>query len=148
MILSLFTDRTKYITYEFGAEVVSCDAADNPNGLYEFIESTFIAFYCTDNDAILQIGDGRYSIKDTSISVEFYNNCDQCKVTIKKDMQSLLELSYAPWWNRRSPNFIVAFGQPEDDEEDLLAYISMMCRSADSRAHLMNVYSGNYSGPL
>lgn len=148
MILNLFTDRTKYISYEFGSVFEYCDAAGNLSGLYEYIENTFVAFYHTGNDAILQIGDSRSSIKDTSILVDFCNKCDHCKFTIKKDMQPLFELTYAPWWNRRSPNFIVAFGQPEDDEEDLLAYISMMCSRADTRAHLINLYSGNYSGPL
>ena len=35
----------------------------------------------------------------------------------------------------------------DDDEEDLLAYISMMCSKSDTRNHLINVFRGNYSGP-
>ena len=146
MILNSFIERTKYVSYDYGGEIYSCIATDNPNGLFEFIDNTFVAFYCVDNDAFVQVGDSRFSIKDADNVLDFNGESEQCKFYIKKGGQMLFEFMYAPWWKRRKPNFIVAFGQPDDEGEDLLAYVSMMCGQSDTKNHLISVFSGNYLG--
>lgn len=147
MILNSFVNRNKYVEYKFGGTINDCGPTDNPNGLYELIENTIVAFYCENSSAFVQVGEKRFSISDLSINLSYDGQSVPCRFEIKRNEQLLLEFKYKPWWDRRPPEFIAAFGQPDDEEEDLLAYISMMSSKSDTRAHLINVYSGNYSEP-
>lgn len=91
---------------------------------------------------VLQIGDRSWDIYDSATTVHYSHNYDEETTTVTiTDGETTFEKTYEAWWSGVEwfePNRWSASSEPENVEEDILAYVLYLQAEADRKADFID----------
>ncbi|MBN1006546.1 hypothetical protein [Amphritea pacifica] len=147
MLLEKFNDYPKLInvgdelesskyTYvdEVGGEVVT--------GVGDILEGELIYFYSSNGKLLLRYRNIETDLTEPDISLSFNQPEDgvsEFKVSNRKGI--IFSLKYDAWWKSKPAGSPAGFGSSGDEDEDLLAYLTLMSQSENRLQHLIQKYS-------
>ncbi|MFN6944054.1 MAG: hypothetical protein ACK4ND_03835 [Cytophagaceae bacterium] len=95
----------------------------------------FAAVYKQSNSLFIQIGKSKWTIGSININYK-HDSAGKTHFSITSGENLSYDIIYDSWWIAEN-HYIPGMGLPDDDEEDILAYIALINRSPEIQANLL-----------
>jgi hypothetical protein len=147
MLLEKFNDYPKLISVDLKVSphkysIVEEVGGEKIDGIGDIVNGNLMFFYVTDGKLLFNANDIEIDLCSEDISLLFEQKNERGTFfEIKKGEVELYTLSYEPWWRNNPITGPAGLGVSADEEEDFLAYLTLMSKSSSRLQHLVRKYT-------
>ncbi len=111
-------------------------------GVGDIMAGKLIYFYVSHGKLLLRCEETEIDLTSPGVSLNFSQHEDGVSVfKVNNKDNVVFSLTYDSWWKATSAAIPAGFGAAGDEEEDLLAYLTLMSQSEIRLQHLIRKYS-------
>lgn len=115
---------------------------EKKHGVGDLIGNELVFFHVKDGALLLEMGGNIFDLSSGVYQLKYSCTKESDAIfSVNANGGEILTISYEPWWKKTAVAMPAGFGAAGDDEEDLLAYITLMSQSETRVRHLINKYS-------
>lgn len=144
MIIELFGEYGKGLEIDKSGgayDVIQLKDMNALCGIGAAVNESLIAIYGVNGQFFLRIGNEEWGFADEFDSVEFRKDEGGIsRLVVRNCARVVHDFQYPSWWRRKGDTNPVGFGDIDDEEHDIGAYLSFMWSSDRRRKHLMQKY--------
>ncbi len=147
MLLEKFNDYPQliYVHQDADNDQYSCVSdmgVEKTIGVGDIIAGKLIYFYVSNGKLLLRCEETEIDLTSPGVSLNFSQHEDGVSVfKVNNKDNVVFSLTYDSWWKAKSAAIPAGFGAAGDEEEDLLAYLTLMSQSEIRLQHLIRKYS-------
>lgn len=147
MLLEKFNDYPKLIDVRLDREPIQYTYIDEKGGekivgIGDTINGELVCFYTISGKLIFRCRNVEVDLNSSGISLSFRqsdNGTSEFKVHNRGGV--FISLEYDSWWKEKPAATPAGFGTSGGEEEDFLAYLTLMSKSESRINHLLDKYS-------